>query len=247
MGALAHYLEAEGIPTTQISLIREHTEIIRPPRALWVPFDLGRPLGTPDAPVFQRRVLLAALELLEEANGPLLQDFAEEAPEDGCEAESGEEVVSACPVSFAPPLGDATDDEALVVALKREVAALQPWYDLGRKRRGRSTVGYFGPDEASTLLSCFILGKMTEAPMHDFDLTTALRLAASDLRAFYYEALLTRPGVGGPPAASAFSQWFWRETVAGRLLRAVKERCRKEEDGALRMTGEMLLVPMDQT
>ena len=28
MGALAHYLEAEGVPTTQISLIREHTETI---------------------------------------------------------------------------------------------------------------------------------------------------------------------------------------------------------------------------
>ena len=32
MGGLAHYIEDEGVPTTQISLIREHTEKIKPPR-----------------------------------------------------------------------------------------------------------------------------------------------------------------------------------------------------------------------
>ena len=47
VGALGHYLERGGVPTTQISLIREHTERIRPPRALWVPFELGRPFGVP--------------------------------------------------------------------------------------------------------------------------------------------------------------------------------------------------------
>ena len=64
MSAVGHYLEDEGIPTVGISLVREHSEKIRPPRALWVPFMLGRPLGAPDAPDFQRRVLRAALELL---------------------------------------------------------------------------------------------------------------------------------------------------------------------------------------
>ncbi len=81
MGALAHYLEDKGIPTTQISLIREHTEKIHPPRALWVPFELGRPLGAPEDPVFQRRVLLAALNLLNAVKGPVLEDFPDEAPE----------------------------------------------------------------------------------------------------------------------------------------------------------------------
>ncbi len=78
MGALAHYLEVEGISTTQISLIREHTEFIRPPRALWVPFELGRPLGAPDNPELQRRILLSALELLEASEGPVLVDFPDE-------------------------------------------------------------------------------------------------------------------------------------------------------------------------
>ena len=56
MGALGHFLERQGIPTTGISLVREHTEVARPPRALWVTFELGRPLGIPDDAGFQRRV-----------------------------------------------------------------------------------------------------------------------------------------------------------------------------------------------
>ena len=47
---LAHFFEEEGLPTTQISLIRLHTEITKPPRALWVSFELGRPLGVPGDP-----------------------------------------------------------------------------------------------------------------------------------------------------------------------------------------------------
>ena len=64
MGGLAHYLEEEGLATTQISLIRKHTEIIKPPRALWVSFELGRPFGKPNDSDFQSRVLSAALDLL---------------------------------------------------------------------------------------------------------------------------------------------------------------------------------------
>ena len=39
--------------TTSISLIREQSEAVRPPRALWVPFALGRPLGSAADPDFQ--------------------------------------------------------------------------------------------------------------------------------------------------------------------------------------------------
>ncbi len=79
MGGLAHYLEDEGIPTTQISLIREDTQQIRPPRALWVPFELGNPLGAPDQPELQTRVLRAVLGLLERETGPVLANWQEKA------------------------------------------------------------------------------------------------------------------------------------------------------------------------
>ena len=69
MSALGHYLEEEGVASVAIALIRKQAENTRPPRALWVPFELGRPIGPPSDAVFERRVILAALGMLVEACG----------------------------------------------------------------------------------------------------------------------------------------------------------------------------------
>jgi hypothetical protein len=244
VGALAHYLEARGIPTTQISLIREHTETIRPPRALWVPFELGRPLGAPENPGFQRRVLLAALELLDASRGPILADFPDEAPDGAAGSEAGMEGWS-CPVSFTSAIKQETDLERLRSAFKREVAELRPWYDLSLERRDRTVVVDFGPDSASELLDSFAAGEKPRIPKAELSLATAIRLAAQDLKAFYFEAATARPG-SASPASGAFNKWFWQETAAGQILKAVKQKCLEESDKSLRKTGALLLVPLDQ-
>jgi hypothetical protein len=244
VGALAHYLESEGISTTQISLIREHTATIRPPRALWVPFELGRPLGATENPGFQRRVLLAALELLDAPEGPLLVDFPDEAPEDATGRDKDLEGWS-CPVSFAPEIRQETDLEKLRSAFKREVGELRPWYDLSLEKRDRTAVVEFGPESASELLGSFAVGEKPVIPQGDLSLATALRLAAQDLKAFYLESATVRPG-SASPSSTEFSRWFWHETAASRILKAVKERCLKEADKSLRKTGALLLVPLDQ-
>ena len=244
MGALSHYLEREGIPTTQISLIRKHTETISPSRALWVPFELGRPLGTPENPELQRRVLLAALELLDAPEGPLLVDFPEEAPEN----EDGQEKDLdgwSCPVGFTQQISQENDLEKLRSAFRREVAELHPWYDLNLEKRDRTAVVEFSPDAASEFLGAFGTGEQPVIPKADLSLATALRLAAQDLKAFYFEAATTRPG-SDFPSSREFNQWFWQETAAGRILKAVKARCLKEEDKSLRLIGSLLLMPMDQ-
>jgi hypothetical protein len=62
-------------------LIRPQAENTRPPRALWVPFELGRPFGPPTDPTFQRRVIVAALRLLEREDGPVvIEDFEDDDP-----------------------------------------------------------------------------------------------------------------------------------------------------------------------
>ena len=161
MGALAHYLEAEGVPTTQVSLIREHTATINPPRALWVPFELGRPLGAPEDPGLQRRVFMAALNLLEAPEVPVLLDFPEENPESAYKA--GKEIgIWACPVSFTPALKEETDLAKLISNFKREVAALRPWYDLWLEKSGRSSMVNFEPDSASGLLGGYAFGESLE-------------------------------------------------------------------------------------
>jgi hypothetical protein len=97
VSAVGRYLEEAGIPTVQISLIREHTAAFNAPRALWVPFMLGRPFGAPGHAPFQKQVLQEALKLLELAQEPVLRDFLQEAPPDALGQQSQQLV---CPVSF---------------------------------------------------------------------------------------------------------------------------------------------------
>ena len=64
MGLVAAELERQGIATVAIQLLREVAERVRPPRALWVPYPHGYPLGLPGDPTGQRRVMESALGLL---------------------------------------------------------------------------------------------------------------------------------------------------------------------------------------
>ena len=77
MGLVAAELERQGIATVAIQLLREVAERVRPPRALCVPFPHGYPLGLPGDPVGQRRVIEAALRLVEDPSlvPPVLVDF----------------------------------------------------------------------------------------------------------------------------------------------------------------------------
>ncbi len=69
-------IEKSGIPTVSISLLREVTERVQPPRALVVDCPLGFPLGAPDDIDLQKRIVMAALELLvHPVPEPLLVDF----------------------------------------------------------------------------------------------------------------------------------------------------------------------------
>jgi hypothetical protein len=77
VGLVAAALERRGIATVAIQLLREVAEQVRPPRALWVPFPHGYPLGEPGAPDRQHAVIEQALGLLEDAGAapPVLRDF----------------------------------------------------------------------------------------------------------------------------------------------------------------------------
>jgi hypothetical protein len=73
---IAAELERHGIATVCIILLRFVAERVRPPRALVVPFRHGYPLGAPHDAALQRKVVEAALALLErKAAPPLLASF----------------------------------------------------------------------------------------------------------------------------------------------------------------------------
>ena len=54
---------------------------VRPPRALWVPFPHGFPLGEPDHAALQHAVIESAMRLLEDPSlsPPALRDFTPDA------------------------------------------------------------------------------------------------------------------------------------------------------------------------
>lgn len=237
MSAIGHYLEAAGLPTVQISLIREHTERMTPPRALWVPFELGRPLGVPGDADFQKRVLRAALSLLERTDGPFIADHDEDVPAGAASADGDGWV---CPVSFPAP----ADEETAAAALRREVQGLKPWYELGLERRGRTTVGVSGLsiDQVADYIAAFAeQGAEAQSPLTGLPLAEAFKRANDDLQTFYQEAATAQPGHGGSHADVL--DWFWGQTQAGKLLLACRERSREGDDAALRFICERLMVP----
>lgn len=228
MSALGYYLEEEGIATVAISLIREHTQAMKPPRALWVPFVLGRPFGVPNDAGFQRRVVLAALRLLEKSAGPVLEDFTEEAP-----APQGDDAEAfVCPVSFAPPA--AGDD--LAAQFQNEIAELSTWHELGRKKRGRTTASLSGlsPAQAAKFVSDLAANDATPSYRSDLEILPALRLACHDIRAYYLESVAAQPGAG---AAAAAEEWFWMQTAAGKTMFRLRETCNASANEALQRFG----------
>jgi hypothetical protein len=76
VGLVAAECERQGITTVAIQLLKVVAEAVRPPRALWVPYPHGYPLGAPCDAGLQATVLRAMLALAEEPGpGPILKDF----------------------------------------------------------------------------------------------------------------------------------------------------------------------------
>lgn len=239
MGAVGHFLEGHGLATTGISLVRENTAAMRPPRALWVPFPLGRPFGTPHAADFQRAVLRAALGLLERNRGPVLEDFPSDAPP-GPEGEETETLV--CPVSFTAP--EAAPAGSWNERVAAELASLAPWHALAAQQ-GRTAAGVSGLEieAAAALLANFVEGKGL-LPGGLAEPAKTLRNAAEDLRTWYAAAIAAQPGPKPLPAAIA--DWFWGETACGALLLAAHPVCVTHPDRLVQLVGRGMWVPRAQ-
>jgi hypothetical protein len=207
-----------------------------------VSFELGRPLGVPNNPAFQKRVLLAALKLFERANGPIIEDFPEDAPV------TGEEITGlACPVDFSQEEADVTETESLLTALKKEIQSLRPWYDLSVEKRGRTTVGISGValDALAEFIGAFLEGETPENPRDDISIPYTLNLATDDLKAYYFEAATMQPGQESA-SSRVLSDWFYQETVAGKVLFALRDSCIESEDRLMKFICSLLIIPTAQ-
>jgi hypothetical protein len=233
VSALGHYLEEEGLATVAIALIRPQAENTRPPRALWVPFELGRPIGPPSDPAFQKRVILAALGLLKAEKQPsLIVDFPDddprEVPDPGWRAPI---VPSAIPAEPA----------ALAEAVEAELRALAPAYAASCTRRERSTVGLstLAPAACGEYVAAWLRGERPASPVADMSPPLALRFAIDDLKAFALEAAQTPTG---KPSSQQLGDWLWNDTALGAALQVLRRVGLASDDERLK-TAAAFFVP----
>ena len=236
MCGLAHYLERHGIPTVAIALVGRHAAAMRPPRALVVPFELGRPFGAPEAPEFQRRVLAHALGLLARSDGPVLENFPDAPPGPRADMPTW-----APPIAPVPADASFADDDALAAAARAEIAQLKPhderWVQAGGRRLDRVTGKT--PEACVALMLAFAREPKMESPMAGYPAHLAVKFAADDLKHFYYQAALARPARVTDVEMDA---WFFDATVAGRLIARLREAMLKSEDEAARALAATSLV-----
>jgi hypothetical protein len=235
VSALGHYLEEEGVPTVAISLIRPQTEKTKPPRALWVPFELGRPFGPPSDAAFQKRVILTALRLLERERGPvIIEDFPEEDPRERPDP------------AWRPPLAkpdlNGASATRLAAALEDESARVETLYRRAAEEPGRTIVGLSGLSigEAGRYMARWLRGQNPESPSAEMSAPLVLRFAVDDLKAAYIEVALSG---FAKPSSKQLGDWLWSDTAAGAAIFAVRSMYLTSDDERLKAIAGLFLVP----
>jgi len=219
---VARRLEEAGLATVSVSLIREHTEKIKPPRALWVPFPFGLPLGHPDDASEQRAVLDAVFGLLDAPDVPVLSDFGGQLGE----GETGTSIQAA-----------AVEQSAVTLPLADEVTTMRRYWEQWSERSGRTAVGVSGVAPVKfrgvvRFLEAFVAGEeRTLAEQGDTPLPLFIRYCTDDLRVLYLEArLVMRPG----ETQADTQRWFWGETALGAFLRTLRDVMEESDDESMR-------------
>ena len=211
MCGLAHYFESEGLATVLVGFIREHMEVIRPARGLFLDFPMGRSMGRPNDPELQNQVIRAAFKLLEAPIGPVLEDFPEIIPvRDG-------RMGYALPPELVLGIDDIGEVGELLAEVQAEVENLREDYVSAVAFRNRTTVGASGLsyEQYAPFIAEFVRGNIPKSPRQGLPAIPMLKLVVEDLEAFYTETRTYRDNVDD---LELMGKWFWEETKAGRLL-----------------------------
>ena len=232
---LANYFEEQGFATVLVGFVREHMQVVKPPRALWLNFPMGRPMGKPNDPIYQMKVIRAAFSLLDKPSGPVLEDFPDVIP-----------VVNgrmgyALPEELVVAKDDIGDTDQLVADIAAEMEALRTPYEAAVAARGRTTVG------ASELqikdfipyIAEFVKGNKPKSPRKGLSPVPLLKLVVEDLAAYYTEARTYRDNIDD---IELLGKWFWEETKSGQLLLWLEAVSLESDDKVLCQIVEMSLI-----
>ena len=210
MSVIARVFEDAGLPTVSIALIKEHAEKVKPSRALFVPFPYGYPLGKANDAEFQHRVIADALELLQRPEGPVLEDFPDEAG----------------PTEFLQASAVSSAEDVIKKDAANEVTALRAFYERWiEDGNGRTAVGLSGIPQRRfrgmiRFLQDFAKGEepdMKERPA-DVPLPQYVRYCVDDLKAFFFESRMAQRPQDSEPELQT---WFWGDTAGGQLVAAI--------------------------
>lgn len=225
VSTLAHVFESAGIATVTIGSIREQLYRSAPPRGLFCDFPLGRPLGVPNDPSFQRRVLDAAFAMLA-SERPLVRDFPERIEDNATE-------VLACPL---PPRHDPEAHPAV-----DEARGLRPAYDRAVARFGNraGAARLVDADAIPSAIEAFV--RVADGtPWKEAGIPGVPARVAQDIRGYYELAALEI--AGHTPAAWAGYRWFRDQTKTGQVIKAAQRAMR---DAGVKAAIWQFLLPLD--
>lgn len=112
-------------------------------------------------------------------------------------------------------------------------AVVWPIWTTYRSRSGQS------PESWPDLATAFLAGELPLAAAHATP-ALALRFMVDDLKAWYSEVAQRK---GPMPCSRQVETWFWRQTLAGGLLRALRQVGMASPDRAIRTVAERFFVP----
>ena len=210
-----------------VALVRKHVETMRPPRALWVPYELGRPFGAPNNRELQTRTLAAALALLDrDISEPYIADF--------------EYSQDKTPMTEAWQFLSTLDCRGPV----EEATSLLPLWQQTTTKNGRTAVGLSGltPQQAIEYIHRYHSQQPMPNPRGMAAVSRA-RFAIDDIKAFYTEAAMTQPG---QPSSTQLRTWLWQHTLAGKMILEFQDQAVANDDENLNKIASSL-VPAEFT
>ena len=198
--------------TVAIGSIRGQIYGTAPPRGLFCDFPLGRPLGVPGDPAFQRRVIERAFAMLERTE-PAVEDYEVVIDDDS------QPLACPLPARMDPDAHPAID----------EARGLRPAYDRAIAKYGNraGAVRLLDADSIPAAIESFI--RVAEGhPWKQAGIPGIPARVSQDIRGYYEMAAMEI--ADHTPAAWAGYRWFRDQTKTGEVIRQARDAMR--ESGA---------------
>jgi hypothetical protein len=128
-----------------------------------------------------------------------------------------------------------------VESVVAEAKSLLPLWHRARTLLNKTTVGISGltPDAAVEYIDRYHSADPMPNPKGMARVSRA-RSAIDDIKVFYIEAAFAN---GGRPSSLQLNDWFWKQTLAGRMILDFQECARLTDDRNLNLIADSLVPP----